>query len=90
MARRKIPTIEDLRDRFRKIRSIVTDDTLFIAHALMFLSEAEHQRQKAAIRKKRPLTVWQKALKKGMREGKSTKQIAEEYQKAKQRREAGA
>jgi DNA-binding NarL/FixJ family response regulator len=69
--------IQELRAAFNDIKSIVAGDTRFMAQALMFLCErAVVQKQP---KEKRKPTAWQTFFAKGMREGKSPAQIAEEW-----------
>lgn len=85
MAIRRCDSIKELRREFASIKSVVAGDTRFGAQALLFMCEKLEQvsllqiSQVRKVRKKRAPTAWTQAISKGMREGKSITQIAEEY-----------
>lgn len=72
--------IQELRAAFNEIKSVVAGDTRFMAQALMFL--AERTVSQTPKREHKP-TAWQKFFAKGMRDGKSPAQIAEEWTRRK-------
>lgn len=63
--------IEQLREQFKEVRSVVTDDTSFMAKALMFVAE---RIDSVSIRKKRKPTAYQLKVGKYMKLGKSVKE----------------
>ena len=73
MTRKTKITIGKLRQEFKKIKSIVDDDTWFVAQAMMFLCE---NLKPALLRKKRQPSQWQRFLGEQMKAGKSIKEAA--------------
>lgn len=72
-------TIRELQSEFHTIKSIVSGDTRFGAQALMFMAERIDALGSPKKRAKRPLTPWQRAMRDGLKAGKSIQQISEEY-----------
>jgi len=80
MARKTKRTIGELRQKFKKIKDIVADDTWFVAQAMMFLCE---NLKPALSREKRKPSQWQRFLGEQMRAGKSIKEAAFLWKKQK-------
>lgn len=72
-------TIEQLRDAFNGVKSICTEDTWFIAKALLFLAEKSAPQPAT----KRTPTKWQRFFAEGMKAGKSPAAIAVEWKELK-------
>jgi len=75
---KRCETIKELRGEFNGIKTGVAGDTIFGAKALMFIAERLVENHKPN-RPKRKLTAWQKFACKGLRAGKSMKQISQEW-----------
>lgn len=69
-------TIQELRKQFRGVNSGCAGDTIFGAKALMFLCELAVNKNG---HKKRKASAWQRFFSRGMKAGKSPKQIAKEW-----------
>ena len=74
---------KQLLNRFKTMRSIVADDTGFMAVAFLYLVEVlERIEDRLPRRKKhRPLSDWQIFLSRKLKEGASVKKAAEEWRK---------
>lgn len=73
-------SIEELREAFHGITSIVSGDTRFMAQALLFLAERAVSQPS---RPKRKPSAWQRFFANGMKQGKSPAQIATEWRQRK-------
>lgn len=76
--------IKELRRQFDAIKSTVAGDTRFGAQAILFVAERlvaiESLLSKGAVKSKRIPSEWQRFFARGMKEGKTAKQIGEEWQ----------
>jgi DNA-binding NarL/FixJ family response regulator len=71
-------TIKELRREFKGVKTGVAGDTIFGAKALMFIAERLVENRTETRAKIKP-SAWQKFVGKGLRAGKSMKQIAQEW-----------
>jgi len=72
-------TYQELEAEYRKIRSIVTDDTLFTAKALLFIAS------KLDKRRKRKPSKYNLFLRKKLKQGMTLKEAIEEWRKLKKK-----
>jgi len=80
IGKKPIPkTYRELEAEYKKIRSIVADDTLFTAKALLFIASRLDKR-----RKRKP-SEYNLFLKKRLKEGATLKQAIEEWRKLKKK-----
>jgi len=75
-------TIGEVEKGAERLKDITTSWRLvkYIAFCMPFIARQFYElNKKTKKRRKHKLTEWQKAVKKGMRQGKSIKQISKEY-----------
>jgi len=72
---------EELEKEFKKIRSCVTDDTLFTAKALLYIAKLLSEKKK---RKRKP-SKYNLFIKEKLKEGMTLKQAIEEWRKLKKK-----
>jgi hypothetical protein len=76
-------TITELKKEFNKIKSVVTDDTRFIAEATLFMARKLDNIERLLSKKKRQPTEYQLKVGQYMKEGKPMQEAHELARKSK-------